>query len=124
MNIARMQQIADIIMLDCGKPPVQVIRNNRWTNSQARINNRKGTRSITVAEFIFRYPEEVQLAEIIHECCHFLAREDCYILPHGKEFKEWEEYWLDKLGNMKPIGYRRAYYTYLQTAAGRKIKTR
>jgi len=53
-----------------------------------------------------------------------LAREDCYILPHGKEFKEWEEYWLDKLGNMKPIGYRRAYYTYLQTAAGRKIKTR
>jgi len=124
MTVPEMQTVADTIMLDCGKPPVQVIRNNRWTNSQARMDDWKNIRRITVAEFIFNKPEEVQLAEIIHECCHFLNGEDWYILSHGEEFKEWETYWLEQIGNLKPIGYRRAYYTHLQTAAGRTIKTR
>lgn len=115
MKISDMQLICDMI----AEKKVIVKRNNNWTNSIARFYH-NGKRTITIAEPIFNYPAEIQLAEIIHESIHHLSDS---LLPHGYEFKKLETYWLKEFG-LRPIAYKRAYYKILGTLDGRYIKTR
>jgi hypothetical protein len=110
MKLSEMQLVCDCITKEFGNK-IKLKRNNRWTNSVARLYN-SGKRTITIAEFIFLYPQEVQLAEIIHEAIHHCCEDN--ILNHGHKFKRLETYWLNQFG-LKPIGYKRAYYMQILT---------
>lgn len=123
-----MQMIVDYIMEEEGRPSVQVVRNGRKRCSIAGIrwNRRIGQwiRKISIAEWIFtEYSDEVQLAEIIHECCHFFSSKENRCLEHGVLFRARQDYWLDQFG-LSAVGYKKAYYTHIRTLFGKEIPTR
>lgn len=128
MTKNQMQMIADYILKEEGKDPVQVIRNGRRVCSIASIRRSRRTgrwvRKISIAEYIFtEYPEEVQLAEIIHECCHFLGIQENRCLDHGYDFRRKQDKWLAEFG-LKAIGYKKAYYTHIRNWCGNLVPIR
>lgn len=118
MQLDDMQLVCDYIMGMNNKCSIPVIRNNRWSNSLATISGTN--KRIVMAEFIFSYSDEVQLAEIIHETCHFLCDNREY---HGPQFRQKEIYWLSQFG-LKPRFYKRAYYKCVETLNGKLIPIR
>lgn len=117
MTISEMQQVCDIILSSAGKSTTVKLGRNNAKCSRAHI--RYYNSWMTIAPFIFDYAYEIQLAEIIHESCHFLSGCD----NHGLIFREKEVYWLKKYG-LEPICYKHAYYRFIKTAAGQLIPTR
>lgn len=97
------QKLANEIMADMDLPQVRVLQGWNKHCSMAYCRQRK----IWLNYGYKTWKPIIQIAEIIHECCHFM-HETGY-LKHGVEFKEYETYYLDKYG-FEPIGYKRAYY--------------
>jgi len=115
MNISDMQLVCDYILKqECSEKQVTVKRTKRKCSSVARYR----TKEIIIAQFIFYHPEEIQLAEIIHETCHFITDD-----KHGANFREKEKHYLAVFG-LTPLNYKRAYYRTLKLYSGEIIPTR
>lgn len=120
MTIYEMQGVCNKILIEANKPLI-LVKLGRKNARRSRAHARPAGNYITIAPFIFAYPEEVQIAEIVHESCHFLANN--YMLPHGVLFRQKEKYWLERY-NLKPLKYVGSYNRVLQNAAGEVIPTR
>ena len=129
MQIEDMQQVTDFILTTEKHSHISIEHGSIETSVPVRRNNRRNRsgawiygpdKKIEISYFIFDMPEEVQLAEIIHETCHFLCPTNIH---HGPLFREKEIYWLSQFG-LKPRFYKRAYYRCIETLNGNIIPTR
>jgi hypothetical protein len=120
MTLLEMQQVCDKILTEEGHSVICVKLGRQNAQCSFATKSRIRDSFITIAPWIFNCPEEIQLAEIIHESCHITCD---FGEHHGPNFRQKEIFWLSKYG-LKPVGYKRAYARFIETSAGQLIPIR
>lgn len=114
-----LRDICECVLDKYGMPTIKLIFTDAQC-SQIRYNPYgKYLYSMTISKSWFRRGiEEIAIASLLHELAHLRHHVAGEEFGHNKDFRKLEIELLADWG-LKPVGYRRAYYSILQTTNGK-----